>query len=164
MSPKPISVLFLDVDGVLAEGGLWFGTDGVELKRFAARDGMGAFLARRAELTLKIVTFRSSEAVERRAGELGMEARQGAKDKLAAVREMCASAGVGLDAVAFMGDDLVDLPAMREVGLAVAPADAASQARRLAHVVTAARGGHGAVREAIEVILFLNRRRLGGPA
>jgi 3-deoxy-D-manno-octulosonate 8-phosphate phosphatase (KDO 8-P phosphatase) len=153
---RPIEILFLDVDGVLADGGILLAED-LELKRFSARDGAGAYIAHRAGLKVVIVTFRDSESVRRRAAELSVEALQGVRDKGRAVREACGRLGIELSAAAFMGDDLVDLEPMREVGLAVAPADAAQPALRLARIVTSAKGGHGAVREAVEVILWLNR-------
>jgi 3-deoxy-D-manno-octulosonate 8-phosphate phosphatase (KDO 8-P phosphatase) len=153
---EPIAILFLDVDGVLADGGISL-AEGIELKRFAARDGVGAFLAHRAGLKLMIVTFRESEAVRRRAEELAIEALQGVRDKGKAVRDACTRLGIPLRAAAFMGDDLVDLEAMRVVGLAVAPSDAAPPALHVAQIVTATPGGQGAVREAIETILWLNQ-------
>ncbi len=153
---RPIEVLFLDVDGVLADGGIIL-AEGLELKRFTARDGAAAYIAHRARLRIVLVTFRDSEAVRRRAAELSVEALQGVREKARAVRAACARFGVAPAAAAFMGDDLVDLDAMRLCGLAVAPCDAAPPALRLAHIVTAARGGEGAVREAVETILWLNR-------
>jgi len=150
--------LFLDVDGVLADGGIVLGEAG-ELKRFAARDGMAAHLARRGGLRLHIVTFRDSQAVARRAGELGIEATQGVRDKRAAVLEICERTGIPPSASAFMGDDLVDLEAMRAVGTAIAPRDAAPAVLRIAHIVTDAPGGRGAVREAVETLLWLARVR-----
>jgi 3-deoxy-D-manno-octulosonate 8-phosphate phosphatase (KDO 8-P phosphatase) len=153
---RPIEVLFLDVDGVLADGGIVL-ADGIELKRFAARDGTAAAIAHRAGLKLIIVTYRDSEAVRRRAAELKIEALQGVKDKAKAVNEACVRLGVDPAAAAFMGDDLVDLEAMRAVGLAVAPRDAAPPALKLARIVTGAPGGQGAVRDAVETILWLNR-------
>jgi 3-deoxy-D-manno-octulosonate 8-phosphate phosphatase (KDO 8-P phosphatase) len=158
---RPIEILFLDVDGVLADGGILL-AEGLELKRFAARDGAAAYIAHRAGLKLVLVTFRDSEAVRRRAGELSVEAMQGVRDKGTAVREACARLGIPLAAAAFMGDDLVDLDAMRLAGLAIAPRDAAPPALRLAHIVTAAEGGEGAVREAVETILWLNRAHTEG--
>ena len=153
---EPIQVLFLDVDGVLADGGIWL-AEGLELKRFAARDGAGAFLAHRAGLKLMLVTFRESEAVKRRAAELGIEALQGVREKGPAVQAALLTLHLPATAAAFMGDDLVDLEAMRNVGLAIAPRDAAPAALRLADVVTSATGGQGAVREAIEILLWLNQ-------
>jgi 3-deoxy-D-manno-octulosonate 8-phosphate phosphatase (KDO 8-P phosphatase) len=153
---EPIAVLFLDVDGVLGDGGIYL-AEGIELKRFAARDGAGAFLAHRAGLKLMLVTLRESEAVRRRAEELAIEALQGVRDKGKAVRAACDEMGIPLRAAAFMGDDLVDLEAMRAVGLAIAPGDAAPQALHVAGFVTGAPGGQGAVREAIETILWLNQ-------
>jgi len=153
---EPIQVLFLDVDGVLADGGIWL-AEGLELKRFAARDGAGAFLAHRAGLKLMLVTFRESEAVKRRAAELGIEALQGVREKGPAVQAALFTLHLPATAAAFMGDDLVDLEAMRNVGLAIAPRDAAPAALRLADVVTSATGGQGAVREAIEILLWLNQ-------
>ncbi|MGD8397180.1 MAG: HAD hydrolase family protein [Candidatus Eiseniibacteriota bacterium] len=153
---RPIRLLFLDVDGVLADGGILLGEAG-ELKRFAARDGTASYLSRRVDLELMLVTFRDSEAVRRRAAELGVEAEQGIADKLSVVERVCAARELDLSEVAFMGDDLVDLKAMRAVGLAIAPRDAAVPALRLAHIVTRSPGGHGAVREAVEVVMWLNR-------
>jgi len=153
---RPIEVLFLDVDGVLADGGIVL-AEGIELKRFAARDGTAAAIAHRAGLKLVLVTYRDSEAVRRRAAELKIEALQGVRDKAKAVAEACARLGIHPMAAAFMGDDLVDLEAMRAVGLAVAPRDAAPPALRLARIVTGAAGGQGAVRDAVETILWLNR-------
>jgi len=153
---EPIQVLFLDVDDVLADGGIWL-AEGLELKRFAARDGAGAFLAHRAGLKLMLVTFRESEAVKRRAAELGIEALQGVREKGPAVQAALFTLHLPATAAAFMGDDLVDLEAMRNVGLAIAPRDAAPAALRLADVVTSATGGQGAVREAIEILLWLNQ-------
>jgi 3-deoxy-D-manno-octulosonate 8-phosphate phosphatase (KDO 8-P phosphatase) len=143
---------------VLADGGIHLGEAG-ELKRFAARDGTAAYLAHRGDLKLMLVTFRTSEAVRRRAQELGVEAAQGIDDKLSVVREACRAHGFELSEAAFMGDDLVDLEAMRTVGLAIAPRDAAPAALAIADIVTAARGGEGAVRQALEIILWLNRTR-----
>jgi len=160
---EPIQVLFLDVDGVLADGGIWL-AEGLELKRFAARDGAGAFLAHRAGLKLILVTFRESEAVKRRATELGIEALQGVRDKGPAVAAALAKLHLPASAAAFMGDDLVDLEAMRTVCLAIAPRDAAPQALRLARIVTSAPGGQGAVREAIEILLWLNQAVSERPA
>jgi 3-deoxy-D-manno-octulosonate 8-phosphate phosphatase (KDO 8-P phosphatase) len=151
-----IQMLFLDVDGVLGDGGIYL-AEGIELKRFAARDGAAAFLAHRAGLKLVLVTFRQSAAVERRAAELAIEALQGVREKGPAVRAALAAQGIPKSAAAFMGDDLVDLDAMREVGLAIAPRDASPAALRLAHIVTRSSGGHGAVREAIEILLWLNQ-------
>jgi len=153
---RPIEILFLDVDGVLADGGILLAEE-LELKRFTARDGAAAYLAHRAGLKMVLVTFRESAAVRRRAAELSVEALQGVRDKVGAVRAACERLGIDPAAAAFMGDDLVDLEAMRAVGLAVAPRDAAPPALRLARLVTAAAGGQGAVREAVETILWLNR-------
>lgn len=153
---RPIEALFLDVDGVLADGGILHG-DGFELKRFAARDGAGAMIARRAGLPIVLVTYRDSEAVRRRAAELEIEALQGVRDKAKAVREVCSRLRIETEAAAFMGDDIMDLEAMRMVGLAVAPRDAAPAALRVAKIVTGAPGGQGAVREAVETVLWINQ-------
>jgi 3-deoxy-D-manno-octulosonate 8-phosphate phosphatase (KDO 8-P phosphatase) len=154
--PAPIRILFLDVDGVLADGGIHLGEAG-ESKRFAARDGAASFLSRRAGLQLMLITFRDSEAVRRRAEELGVDAAQGVSNKLAVVEEVCRREEIGLDEAAFMGDDLVDLKSMRQVGLAIAPCDAAPPALHVADIVTSSPGGQGAVREAVEIILWLNQ-------
>ena len=149
-----IQMLILDVDGVLTDGGLYYGPDGVELKRFDIKDGFGIRAALDSGLHIGIITARTSEAVTRRCQELKIEhVIQGSADKAADVQKLSAAAGVELEHVAFLGDDLVDMPAMGLVGYPMAVADAVFEVRDLATFVTEAPGGRGAVREAVEEFL-----------
>lgn len=149
-----IELLLLDVDGVLTDGSVVYADDGTELKRFHVRDGTGLKLWRAAGKRSVIVSGRKSVAVERRAAELGIDpVLQGRDDKLAAFAEVLAATGLRADQVCAIGDDLPDLPVLRRCGLAVAVADACAEVRTAAHYVTAAPGGRGAVREAIEWLL-----------
>lgn len=149
-----IKLLLMDCDGVLTDGRLWLTEDGNEQKSFNTHDGLGLSLLHRAGLKSGIITGRSSNAVTRRAGELGVEfVRQGDPNKVAAFEEVMRLAGVDENEVAFVGDDLTDIPIMRRAEFAVAVADAVEEARSVAHYVTRAKGGRGAVREVIEMIL-----------
>ena len=149
-----IELLLLDVDGVLTDGSVIYADDGSELKRFHVRDGSGLKLWHAAGKRSAIVSGRKSVAVERRASELGIRpVLQGRDDKLAAFAEVLAWLGYTPAQVCAVGDDLPDVPVLRTCGLAVAVADACPEARAAAHYVTAAAGGRGAVREAIEWLL-----------
>lgn len=154
-----IELLLLDVDGVLTDGGVIYADDGTELKRFHVRDGSGLKLWRLAGKQAAIVSGRKSAAVERRAAELGISpVVQGRDDKLAAFAEVLAATGLRAEQVCAIGDDLPDVPVLRRCGLPIAVADACAQARDAAAFVTAAPGGRGAVREAIEWLLKLQGR------
>ena len=149
-----IKLLLMDCDGVLTDGRLWLPDDGDEQKSFNTHDGLGLALLHRAGLKSGIITGRSSRAVARRAQELGVEfVCQGNPDKTAAFEQVLQQAGVDENEVAFVGDDLPDIPLMNRAELAVAVADAVEEARAAAHYVTRAKGGRGAVREVIEIIL-----------
>ena len=149
-----IKLLLMDCDGVLTDGRLWLTGDDDEQKSFNTHDGLGLSLLHRAGLKSGIITGRSSKAVTRRAQELGVEfLRQGNPDKIAAFEQLLLEANVTESEVAFVGDDLPDIPLMRRAELAVAVADAMEETRLAAHYLTRARGGHGAVREVIELIL-----------
>jgi 3-deoxy-D-manno-octulosonate 8-phosphate phosphatase (KDO 8-P phosphatase) len=149
-----IKLLLMDCDGVLSDGRLWLTPDGDEQKAFNTHDGLGLSLLHRAGLKSGIISGRSSKAITRRAGELGIEfVRQGDPDKIEAFEEVIKLAGVAKSEVAFVGDDLTDIPIMRRAEFAVAVADAVEETRDVAHYVTRAKGGHGAVREVIEMIL-----------
>jgi 3-deoxy-D-manno-octulosonate 8-phosphate phosphatase (KDO 8-P phosphatase) len=151
-----VRLLLLDVDGVLTDGSIVYTDNRVELKRFHVRDGSGLKLWRLAGNRAAILSGRSSPAVETRAAELGIApVLQGRDDKRAALADVLAAAGVGPDEVCAVGDDLPDLPVMLRCGMAVAVADAAPEVRAAAHYVTAAPGGRGAVREAVEWLLKL---------
>jgi 3-deoxy-D-manno-octulosonate 8-phosphate phosphatase (KDO 8-P phosphatase) len=152
----------LDVDGVLTDGGIVYGTTApgegftevVEWKQFHVRDGSGLVAWRQAGKRSALLTGRTSRVVEVRAAELGIGAViQGAADKAAAFAGLLASQGLRPEQVAFVGDDAADVPVLGRCGLAVAVADACPEALRAAHYVTRRPGGRGAVREVIERIL-----------
>ena len=149
-----IKLLLMDCDGVLTDGRLWLLENGDEHKSFNTHDGLGLSLFHRAGLKSGIISGRSSQAVIRRASELGIEfVRQGDADKIEAFEQVLREAGVDENEVAFVGDDLTDIPIMQRSELAVAVADAVEEVRSVAHYVTRAEGGRGAVREVIEIIL-----------
>ncbi|MFO0928412.1 MAG: HAD hydrolase family protein [Gemmataceae bacterium] len=155
---RAVELLVLDVDGVLTPGGIVYGALGaeanLEVKAFHVRDGSGLKLWHRAGKQSAIVTGRSSPVVSVRAAELGIgTVVQGAADKGTALRRVLDETGVPPEAVCCIGDDLPDVAALRQVGLAVAVADACPDARAVAHYITRTAGGHGAVRETIERLL-----------
>lgn len=151
---RKIKLLLMDCDGVLTDARIWLFDNGEEQKGFHTRDGLGIELWHRAGLKSGIISGRNSTAVTRRAEGLGMSfVVQGVKDKVQTFDETVVQAGVTTDEVAFIGDDLNDIPLMLRSGFAVAVADAAAEARERAHYVTKLAGGQGAVREVIEVIL-----------
>ncbi len=154
-----IKLLLMDCDGVLTDGHVWLIESGDEQKSFNVRDGLGLALWHRAGLKSGIISGRSSNCVERRASELNIEfVRQGTKDKLKDFDEVLSSAGVEEREVGFVGDDLNDVPLMLRAGFAVAVADAAEETRAVAHYVTRAPGGSGAIREVVEIILKVQGR------
>ncbi len=147
-------MLVLDVDGVLTDGRIIFTDAGDEIKAFHVRDGTGLKLWRKSGKRVAIITGRSSPIVNRRAGELGIElVIQGADEKLAALRRILSETGLRAEQVCAMGDDLPDLPVLQECGVGVAVADAVDELKAVATLVTNARGGRGAVREAIEWLM-----------
>jgi 3-deoxy-D-manno-octulosonate 8-phosphate phosphatase (KDO 8-P phosphatase) len=151
---RAVDLLVLDVDGVMTDGGLYYGPDGEALKRFDVKDGHRLVLARQAGLRAAILTARRSALVERRARELGLApVCQGCRDKREGLRRLLEEAGVPAQRTAYMGDDLNDLPPMTMVRLAACPADACPEVRRAAHLVTRAPGGRGAVQEVVELLL-----------
>ena len=178
---RRIKIILFDVDGVLTDGGIWlfpapaggrpsvqnqlaekdgqagFGFQSasmVEAKGFNAHDGTAISLARLGGMKLGVITKRISETVALRARDLRLEfVYQGHAFKMQAVREIMEKEGVSLDEIAYVGDDVIDLPVMRECGFAVAVADARPQVKAAAHYVTPNNGGHGAARDAVEFIL-----------
>lgn len=152
---RKIKWLLLDVDGVMTDGGIIL-SGGLEIKRFHVQDGLGINLAQRAGLRVGILTGRESEAVARRARELEIEeVSQGCSSKLEAYLQVLERYGLKDEEVAYMGDDLPDLPLLRRVGLAFAVANAVPEVKRQADHVTQKAGGEGAVREAVELLLRL---------
>ena len=155
---KKIRVLLMDVDGVLTDGHVWLLShrDGTtsELKGFSAYDGAGLKLARAAGLRTGIITGRESSAVAQRARECEIEfVYQKRATKIGSFEEILRLAGVDQSEVAYVGDDLPDLPVLERVGFAVAVANAAPEVKRAAHYVTTRSGGEGAVREVVELIV-----------
>jgi 3-deoxy-D-manno-octulosonate 8-phosphate phosphatase (KDO 8-P phosphatase) len=151
---KALKLILTDVDGVLTDGTVLLLPDGREAKAFHIRDGLGIVLAHRVGLRTGMLSGRRSEAVARRGAELGMSILlQGIENKAAAFREVLAAEGLEPHEVAFMGDDVSDLPVLTEVGLSGAPADAVIEVRNAAYMITTAAGGHGCLREFIEAIL-----------
>ena len=149
-----IRLLLLDCDGVLTDGGVTWTEDGVEQKTFNIRDGLGIKLWQCAGGKVGIITGRSSRVVQWRALELGIDfVRQGVGDKVAVAEELLNGNGFDWADVAFIGDDLPDLPVINRVGFGVAVADAVAEVQAAADLVTQHRGGRGAVRETIERIL-----------
>lgn len=153
-----IRLACFDVDGTLTDGRLYVDNDGRESKAFHVADGQGIVLLRKAGIAVALVTARKGSAVEHRAADLGIEAHIGIDDKLACVRALCDRHGIGMDALAFMGDDLADRAPMRHAGLAVAPANAHAWIREVAHWQAQARGGEGAARELCDLILHAQGR------
>ncbi|MFW5682939.1 MAG: KdsC family phosphatase [Phycisphaeraceae bacterium] len=149
-----IELIVFDVDGVLTDGTLHIHPDGGQSKSFHLRDGLAIVQARKAGLEVAICSGRADDATLHRMNRLGVElVIRGSKDKGADVTKLAKQAGVALANTAFVGDDLLDLPAMRRVGLAMCPADAAEDVRQRVHRVLQTPGGYGVAREAIEAIL-----------
>ena len=149
-----VQMMVFDVDGVLTEGQIIYTDEGAEAKAFDVKDGLGLRVAVGAGLTVVLMTGRSSRVTERRARDLHItDVIQRVGDKAEALRRLAEDKGIALERVAFMGDDVNDREAMRLAGVAIAPADAAPEIRDLAQLVTEARAGRGAAREAIEAVL-----------
>ena len=148
-----IRLVGFDVDGTLTDGRLWFDADGREAKTFHVHDGQGLVLLRKAGIAIAFVTARNSTVAANRARELGAEPHIGVSDKWACVDAIRDRLGLSPDEVAFMGDDLPDLPVLRRVGFAVAPANAHHWLRDAVHWITPSRGGEGAARELADLIL-----------
>jgi len=151
---RALKLILTDVDGVMTDGTVLLLPDGGEAKAFHIRDGLALVIARRAGLRTGLLSGRASAVVDRRAAELGMAVvRQGVNEKAKAFREILAEQGLAPQEVAYMGDDVNDLPVIREAGLSAAPADAPLEVRLEAFMVTDARGGQGCLREFVEAIL-----------
>ena len=154
-----IKLLLMDCDGVLTDGRIWLIAEGSEQKSFNVRDGLGLELWHRAGFTSGIISGRRSEIVERRAHELKVRfVQQGVAEKIQAYEEIISEAAVAQSEVAFIGDDVNDIPLMLRAGLAVAVADATGDTKAVAHYITGAKGGRGAIRETVELILKTQKR------
>ena len=152
---KKIKCVILDVDGVMTDGGIYVAPDGSELfKPFFARDGLAITRARKVGLKTAIITGRTSPIVANRAKELHIDlVYQGRLDKREAYADIKAQTGLSDEAFAYVGDDLVDLPILRQVGLPCAVGDAVPEVKEIAQIIAAQPGGRGAVREVYEIIL-----------
>jgi len=150
-----IKLLLMDCDGVLTDGRLYFSESGETMKVFDVRDGQGIASWHAAGFKSGIISGRGAEEIiKKRAQELGVEyVKTKSSDKAADVREIAEAAGVALDHVAFVGDDIGDLEAMKIVGLPIAVADAVAETKASAAYVTNARGGRGAIREVTDLLL-----------
>jgi 3-deoxy-D-manno-octulosonate 8-phosphate phosphatase (KDO 8-P phosphatase) len=149
-----IKAIALDFDGVLTDGGFWWGPDGAEWKRLSFADVMGVSLARKAGLLVTIISGEDSQLVDRFAAKMNLaDVTKGSKDKAGALAAFARRHGISAAEICFMGDDVNDLAAMEFAGLSAAPADARPIALLKADVVTAAPGGNGAVRELVDLIL-----------
>jgi 3-deoxy-D-manno-octulosonate 8-phosphate phosphatase (KDO 8-P phosphatase) len=149
-----IKLLLLDVDGVMTDGRIIYLNDGGEAKAFDVKDGHGLKLVQRAGIKVGIITGRQSDIVARRAAELGIElVYQGAKDKMQPFMEILEKLGLKASEVAYVGDDLVDLPVMRLVGFSATVADASDDIKPYVDLVTSRPGGRGAVREVCDLLL-----------
>ena len=154
MLARNIKLLVLDVDGVLTDGGLYYGDDGLVMKRFNVQDGFGIKLAQSAGLEIGVITGLNQKPVEARVTELGIRHYVAGKhDKAPLFKEVCARVGIETSEAAFLGDDWIDLGAMKEAGLAMAVPNGLPEVVAAADWVATRAGGHGAVREAIDFIL-----------
>ena len=149
-----ITLLLFDVDGVLTDGKILMHPDGTESKQFDIKDGTGLVWAQRAGLKVGLLSARSSAATSQRAAQLGIAlVHQGVPSKLRAYDEILRQQDLSDEEVAYMGDDLLDLPVIARVGLSASPADGVEEVRTRVHYVSRASGGHGAAREFIELVL-----------
>jgi 3-deoxy-D-manno-octulosonate 8-phosphate phosphatase (KDO 8-P phosphatase) len=149
-----IKALALDVDGVLTDGGVWWGPNGEEWKRFHFADIMGLSLARRAGLVIALISGEDSPLIDRLAAKIRItDVDKNCKDKAVALRALADRYGLSLDEVCFIGDDVNDLSALAIAGLSACPADARDLIRGKCQLVTRVGGGNGAVREVVDMLL-----------
>ncbi|MCP9462982.1 MAG: HAD hydrolase family protein [Nitrospira sp.] len=157
---RRIRLFATDVDGVLTDAGMYYSESGDEWKKFNTRDGMGIKLLQKAGLITAIVTQERTRLVARRAEKLTIpEVHQGVMDKLSMIRDMASRYGLTLGQVAYIGDDVNDLEALKAVGFSASPADGMPQVLRAVDYVCRKKGGEGAVREVVEMILEAQQPR-----
>ncbi|MEW5770650.1 MAG: HAD family hydrolase [Pseudomonadota bacterium] len=151
---RAVRMIVFDIDGVLTDGSLFYGDDGQEYKAFNSRDGHGIKMLRASGVEAGIITGRTSQVVLHRARNLGItRIFQGADDKLEAFEALLRDQGLQPRQIAYMGDDLVDLPVLRRCGLALTVPDAPAEVKARCHFTTQAGAGRGAAREACELIM-----------
>jgi 3-deoxy-D-manno-octulosonate 8-phosphate phosphatase (KDO 8-P phosphatase) len=149
-----IQLLLLDVDGVLTDGGIIYDGSGLETKCFNVRDGHGIKMLQRHGIEIGIITGRTSIVVDIRAKELGIDlVYQGALKKLECYEDVKRKTGLADSQIAYMGDDIIDVPVLRRVGFSAVPGDGLPEVQNVAHYVTSCGGGRGAVREVCDLIL-----------
>ena len=151
---RAVRMIVFDIDGVLTDGSLFFGDDGQEYKAFNSRDGHGIKMLRASGVEAGIITGRTSQVVLHRARNLGItRIYQGAEDKLEAFHALLREQGLTPNQIAYMGDDVVDLPVLRRCGMAVTVPDAPAEVKARCHCITQAAAGRGAAREVCEYLL-----------
>lgn len=151
---KKIRLFATDVDGVLTDGGMYWSDSGDQIRKFNAWDGLGLGLLQNAGIVVAFITMDQTSLVSLRAARLGIaEIHQGVKDKLAALKALSLKYDLGFEEIAYMGDDVNDVPALQAVGFSAAPANGREQVRRTVQYVCSANGGEGAVREVADMIL-----------
>ncbi len=154
MDIKNIKMIISDVDGVWTDGGFYKGTNGIELKKFSVFDGVGVAMARAADIKIALISGRYSPATEHRAKELGIEdVYNGSLNKLPVYEELKSKYGFDDSNIAYIGDDLIDIPVMNKVAVPIAVANATSDVKKVALHVTQLSGGEGAFREAVSWII-----------
>jgi 3-deoxy-D-manno-octulosonate 8-phosphate phosphatase (KDO 8-P phosphatase) len=154
MIPK---LFITDIDGVWTDGGMYYDQTGNELKKFNTSDSAGILLLKALKIPVAIITGEHTEIVSRRANKLGIELLfQGAKDKVAVAENLCRSMDIMLGEVAFIGDDIGDIPLLKKAGIAGSPANAPEYVKKHANIVTHLKGGDGAFREFVEKVLEEN--------
>jgi 3-deoxy-D-manno-octulosonate 8-phosphate phosphatase (KDO 8-P phosphatase) len=151
---KKIQTILMDVDGVLTDGRILLGSGNVEMKAFHVHDGLAIAIAQKNGFKIGLITSRKSDIVEKRAEELGVVwVHQGVKDKLERMEKISEQEKIDLEKVCYVGDDLIDIPAMKAAGFSATVADAPDEVKACASFVSSKKGGRGAVREIIEKIL-----------
>lgn len=157
-----IKAIAMDVDGVLTDGGVWWGPNGEEWKRFHFADIMGLSLARKSGMVIALISGENSPLVNRLAEKLGIsDVHKNCKDKAGALRSFATQRGLGLQDICFIGDDVNDLPALAIVGLSACPADARPAIRERCQFVAKLGGGNGAVREVVDTLLASAKQGAG---
>lgn len=156
---REVRLMAFDVDGILTDGGLWYGEHGEQVKRFNSLDGYGLRMLRESGIAVAFITGRKGPVVARRAAELGIElVQQGVRDKVQALNAMAQDLGCSLDQVGFMGDDIMDLAALQRVGFSASVPNAPAYIAQAVHWVASTNGGHGAARECCDLILAAQGR------
>jgi len=151
---KSIQLLICDVDGVMTDGRLFFGDNGMEYKAFHARDGLGIMMLQRSGIPLAVITARTSDVVKHRMKNLKIDlVFQGQLSKVKAFEHICQEQNLLPEQIAYVGDDLVDIPVMRKVGLSIAVADAHERVKQFSDWTTKHKGGQGAVRDVCELLM-----------